>query len=200
MSKQMIISISREYGSGGHEIAKILSERLGIAFYDRNMLDEIAAEMEADVEKLKKYDEKRRIPIIRRTVRGLSNSPEDAIAEFQFDYIRKKADSGESFVVVGRCSEHILRQNENMIPIFILSDEVSKRKRIEEVRNVSSEEAMRIMTRHDKTRKYFHNYYCPNKWGDSRGYALTIDSGKIGIEGSVELILKYIDIRSGKTE
>ncbi len=197
MSKQMIISISREYGSGGHEIGRKLAARLGISFYDRNMLDEIAMVLETDAEKLKKYDEKRRIPIIRRTVRGYSNSPEDVVAEFQFEYIRKKAASGESFVVVGRCSEHILKEYEGLISIFVLGDEKVKSQRVQEHRNVSESEAKSIMARHDRTRKYFHNYNCPNKWGDSRSYELSVNSSKLGIEKTIDLLVDYINIRTG---
>lgn len=200
MSKQMIISISREYGSGGHEIAKMLSERLGISFYDRNMLDDIASYMDVDVANLQKYDEKKKKPIISRTVRGHSNSPEEIIAEIQFDYLKKKASTGESFVVVGRCAEHILRDYEGMIPVFILGDEAEKSKRIQMVRNVSDSEALSIMARHDKTRKAYHNSNCPNKWGDSRSYELSVNSSKLGLENTVDLLIDFIKIRMDCTE
>lgn len=200
MSKQMIISISREYGSGGHEIAKMLSERLGISFYDRNMLDDIASYMDVDVANLQKYDEKKKKPIISRTVRGHSNSPEEIIAEIQFDYLKKKASTGESFVVVGRCAEHILRDYEGMIPVFILGDEAEKSKRIQMVRNVSDSEALSIMARHDKTRKAYHNSHCPNKWGDSRSYELSVNSSKLGLENTVDLLIDFIKIRMDCTE
>lgn len=200
MSKQMIISISREYGSGGHEIAKLLSERLGISFYDRNMLDDIAKYMDVDVENLQKYDEKKKKPIFSRTVRGFSNSPEDIVAEIQFDYLRKKASTGESFVVVGRCAEYILKDYDGMIPIFILGDEDEKSKRIQRVRNVSESDALSIMSRHDKTRKSYHNSHCPNKWGDSRSYEISVNSSKIGVEKAVELLMDFINIRMGNIE
>lgn len=200
MSKQMIISISREYGSGGHEIAKMLSERLGVSFYDRNMLDDIASYMDVDVENLQKYDEKKKKPIFSRTVRGHSNSPEEIIAEIQFDYLKKKASTGESFVVVGRCAEYVLREYEGMIPIFILGDEAEKCKRIQMVRNVSESEALSIMARHDKTRKAYHNSHCTNKWGDSRSYEVSVNSSKIGLERTVELLMDFINIRMNNTE
>lgn len=200
MSKQMIISISREYGSGGHEIAKMLSERLGVSFYDRNMLDDIASYMDVDVENLQKYDEKKKKPIFSRTVRGHSNSPEEIIAEIQFDYLKKKASTGESFVVVGRCAEYVLREYEGMIPIFILGDEAEKCKRIQMVRNVSESEALSIMARHDKTRKAYHNSHCTNKWGDSRSYEVSVNSSKIGLERTVELLMDFINIRMSNTE
>lgn len=200
MSKQMIISISREYGSGGHEIAKKLSERLGVSFYDRNMLDDIAKYMNVDVDNLHKYDEKRKKPIISRTVRGHSNSPEEIIAEIQFNYLKNKAETGESFVVVGRCAEQVLRDYPGMIPIFILGDENEKSKRIQMIRNVTASEALSIMARHDKTRKAYHNSHCSNKWGDSRGYEISINSSKLGIEHTVDLLVDFIKIRMESTE
>ncbi len=194
MSKQVIIAIGREYGSGGHEIGKQLAERMGISFYDRNMLDEIAKEMNVDAEKLQKYDERRKIPVVSRTVRGFSNSPEEAVAEFQFDYIKKKAENGESFVVVGRCAEYVLRTY-NLISIFVLGDEAEKSKRVQAVRNVSDNEALSIMKRHDRTRKYYHNHHCDTKWGDSRGYDITINSSKLGLEKTISLLEDYINTR-----
>ena len=109
MGEQLVISISREFGSGGHEIAAKLADRLGLAFYDRSMLDEIAAGMNADASELHKYDEKPTNRLLSRRVGNHTNSYEEIIAQFQFDYIRKKAESGESFVVVGRCSETVLK-------------------------------------------------------------------------------------------
>ncbi len=100
---QLIIAISREFGSGGHEIATKIAEKLDIPMYDRNMLDHMAEKNNIDVEHLHKFDESRRIHGLTRTVRGYSSSPEEHIANLQFDFIKEKAASGESFVVVGRC-------------------------------------------------------------------------------------------------
>ncbi len=198
MSEQMIIAISREYGSGGHEIAKILAQRFGIPFYDRNMLDEIANQKNVNVDNLHKYDELPRKLFFSRTVKGYSNSPEEVIANFQFDYLREKSDSGESFVVVGRCAEYVLREYLGLITIFILGDEEEKCKRIQQTRNVDENEALSIMYRHDKKRKAYHNYYCPNKWGDSRGYDITINSSKLGLEKTADLLENFINVCTGK--
>ena len=97
-----IITISREFGSAGHEIAKHIANDFGLHFYDRKMLDEIANQMNVDVEVIQKYDEKPRNPLLSRRVGKHTNSMEEIIAEIQFDYIREKADSGESFVIVNR--------------------------------------------------------------------------------------------------
>ena len=102
MAEQTIISVGREYGSAGHEIAERIAKELGFKFYDRNMLDEIAQEKNIEVKYLEKYEEKPRNLILSRSVKGYSNSIEEVIADMQFEYLRKKADSGECFVVVGR--------------------------------------------------------------------------------------------------
>ena len=122
MGEQLIVSISREFGSGGHEIARKLADRLGLAFYDRCMLDEIAEQMNADVSDFHKYDEKPGNRLLSRRVGNHTNSYEEIIAQFQFDYIRKKAERGESFVVVGRCSENVLKDYDCLISVFVTGD------------------------------------------------------------------------------
>ncbi|MDE6729542.1 MAG: cytidylate kinase-like family protein, partial [Oscillospiraceae bacterium] len=100
-NKQLLISVSREFGSGGREIAHILAQRFGINYYDRNLLDEVAQENSFNAEKLRKFDEKpRRLFFSRTTSRGETNSPELIVANYQFDYLVKKANEGESFVIV----------------------------------------------------------------------------------------------------
>ena len=195
--KQLIVSISREYASGGKEIAKELAKRLGIGYYDRNMLDEIAAERLGSADKLRNFDE---VPKrwLSRTVRGMTSSAEENVAQIQFDYMLKKAESGESFVIVGRCAEEILSEYAGLIRIFILADDDQKAQRVCQLRDVNIDEARGIMLRHDKKRKAYHNYYCDIKWGDSRGYDICINSSRLGIERTTDLLENYIRTRSGR--
>lgn len=195
MEKQLIIAISREYGTGGHRVAKVLAEKFGINFYDRRMLEEIAAQKNMSVDTLNKYDELPKKPLISRTVRGMSNSPEEAIANFQFDYIREKAESGESFVILGRCAEHVLKDHPGLITVFILGDKEDKLKYIENSRNVNEQTAAAMMFRHDRKRKAYHNYHCPNKWGDARGYDLTINGSRLGIQKTADFLECYVRMR-----
>ena len=141
MGEQLIISISREYGSGGHEIARKLADRLELAFYDRCMLDEIAEQMNADVSDFHKYDEKPGNRLLSRRVGNHTNSYEEIIAQFQFDYIRKKAENGESFVVVGRCSENVLKDYDCLISVFVTGDKEHKIQRVMEHFDLSESEA-----------------------------------------------------------
>ncbi|MCR4646475.1 MAG: cytidylate kinase-like family protein [Oscillospiraceae bacterium] len=191
LNHQLIVTVSREFASGGREIAKILAERLGIEYYDRNLLDAIAAEKLGDVEKLRKFDEVPRI-FLKRTVRGMTSSPEENVAQIQFDYITKLADSGKSFVIVGRCADEVLSEYPGLVKIFVLADEDSKIDRICESREVNRDEAAGIMRRHDRHRKLYHNYYCDLKWGDSRGYDICINSSRLGIEKTADFLEQYI--------
>lgn len=192
MAGQVIIAISREYGSGGHYIAAQLAERFGLSLYDHNLLDEMCREKGMNPDLLTKYDEVPRRVLLSRRVRGISNSPEEAVALMQFEFLQDKAGSGESFVVVGRCAEHVLRANSSMIPIFILGDEEAKLKRIETVREMNEEQAKAAIARHDAKRRAYHNHYCDIKWGDSRHYDLCINSSKLGLDGTIEMLENYI--------
>lgn len=141
MDKQVIISISREYGSGGHEIAEKIAKQFGFKLYDRSILDEIAEAKNIQIEYLEKYDEKPRKLFGSRRVGAYTNSMEEIIAELQFEYLKEKADTGESFVIVGRCSETVLQDREGLISIFILGDEQVKLERIMKKYNLNEQDA-----------------------------------------------------------
>ncbi len=195
MGKQTIISISREYGSAGHEIGRKIAQALGMKFYDRSLLDEIATEKNMDISVLEKYDEKPRNVILSRKVGNHTNSPEEIIAEFQFDFIKKRADEGESFVIVGRCAETVLKDFEGLISIFITGERQHKIKRVMEHFDISEKEAIVKMARHDRKRKQYHNRHSDAKWGDSRLYDLCINSSPLGVDGTIRVLENYIQER-----
>ena len=197
MEKQTIISISREYGSAGHEIGRKIAGDLGLKFYDRSLLDEIATEKNMDVSVLQKYDEKPRNVILSRRVGNHTNSPEEIIAEFQFDFIKKKADEGESFVIVGRCAETVLKDFEGLISIFVTGERQNKINRVMKYFQISEKEAILKMARHDRKRKQYHNRHSDAKWGDSRLYDLCINSSPLGVDGTIRVLENYIQERLG---
>ncbi|MCD7709481.1 MAG: cytidylate kinase-like family protein [Clostridiales bacterium] len=196
MSKQTIIAISREYGSGGHEIARRIAADLGLKMYDRKLLDEMADEKNIEVEYLEKYDEKPRKLLLSRTVNGYCNSIEEIVAEMQFDYIRERAESGESFVIVGRCAETVLADFEGLISFFVLGDQDAKVARVRDHFELDDAGALSKMQRHDKTRKRYHNRHSDGKWGDSRLYDMCINSSKVGIEKTTQILEDYIKARA----
>lgn len=195
MEKQIMISISREFGSCGRQIAEKVAEDLGLSLYDRNLLDAIAKEKDMNVEHLEKFDEKPRNPILSRSVGGHSNSMEENLVKMQFEYLQKKADNGESFVVVGRCAETALKGREGLVAIFVLGDKEEKLLHVKDKYQLSDSEATLKMVRHDTKRKAYHNRYSDFKWGDSRGYDLCINSSKLGIEKTASVIENYVKER-----
>lgn len=197
MEKQIIISVGREFGSGGHIVAANLAKHFGLPLLDSNILEEIANQNNTSGEYLRKYDESARNLLFSRTVNGFSNSPEEIIAQMQFDYIKKKADAGESFVVIGRCADWVLRDSPALVRIFVLGDLECKIKRTAERENISPEKAKSRIAQADKRRKYFHNAHSDNKWGDSRSYDITINSSKLGLDATTELLIKYIELNFG---
>lgn len=195
MEKQLIISIGREFGSGGHEIAEKLSKRFGIKLYDNNLLLEIAEKHGGCAESIQRYDEAPKSRILSRTVRGYNNSPEDIVSQLQFDYMRELAQDGESFVIVGRCSETVLKGHPALVSIFVLGDYEKKLERVTEKYSISQKEAKALMKTSDKKRKSYHNYNCDLHWGDSRLYHLSINSSCLGIDGTVDILEQYIKER-----
>ena len=200
MTEQLIISVGREFGSGGHVIASKLAEKFALPLYDYNLLREIAIDRALDIKKLEKYDEIPKNKFFSRNIRGYSNSPEENIAHMQFEYLQKKAENGESFLIIGRCSETVLRDYSSLISIFILADMDYKIERTMNSKGISREEAIELINYHNKKRKEYHNYYCTGKWGDSRNYDISVNSSKLGIEMTTELLIQYIIQRRNITK
>ena len=195
MAEQLIITLGREFGSGGHEIARRLAERFSLPLLEENMLRHIAEEKGLNPERMERYDEAPRTRVFYRTVNGFSNAPEDVIAEMQFQYLRDRAAAGDSFVVVGRCAEEVLKDYPGRVSIFVLADRWFKVQRTMARGAIPESEALELMSRRDRKRKSYHNQYCKGKWGDSRSYDLCINSAKLGIQGTVDLLERYIRFR-----
>lgn len=191
---QLIISIGREFGSGGHEIAEKLAKHYDMPLYDNNLLDKIAEERNLNSEELKSYDEVQD-GVFHRRVRGMSSSMTEHVAQLQFDYLKEKATTGESFVVVGRCSETVLKDNKGLIAIFVNGDKDQKVARVSKKYELSESQAADLMKKKDRARKMYHNINCDSKWGDSRNYELVINSSKLGVDKSVQMLIQYIDAR-----
>ncbi|MDE6797412.1 MAG: cytidylate kinase-like family protein, partial [Ruminococcus sp.] len=130
---QLIISVGREFGSGGRVIAEALAERFNIPIYDRHLITEIAERTGLSPEEIEKYNEHPKKKILSRRVRGYSNSIEDNIAEMQLHFLKAKSESGESFVLGGRISQNKLKNNPALVSLFVLADMDAKIKRVMEV-------------------------------------------------------------------
>lgn len=198
--KQLIISIGREFGSAGHEIAERLAKRYGLPLYDHNLLDEVAASHNMDSQELQEYDEMKHNKFLYRSINGMSSSPADNVASMQFNFLLDKAEKGQSFVIVGRCSETILKDYEGLISVFIIGDMESKVARVQHLYGKSEKEAERFIREKDRKRKKYHDSHCKSKWSDSHTYDLSLNSSKLGLEGSVDFLADYINRRMKGTK
>ncbi len=149
-------------------------------------------------EMIERYDERPiSLSFMPMPIVGSAISIEQDVAIKQFEFLRKKAnDEKESFVVVGRCADEILADNENMTSVFVTSDKENKMKRVMEREGIDEKAALLKMKKMDKVRKTYHNFYCENKWGDSRGYDLCICTGNIPLENVADVIIQYVDAKS----
>jgi len=194
MEKQIIISICREHGSAGHEIATLLAKKLDVPVYDKNIFEEIGKTKGIDTNDISKYDEKPRRFFITRKVNGHSNSPEENVAELQFALLKSKAADGDSFVVVGRCADQLFRGMDGAISIFITGNMKEKVAHIMKSENRTEADAKKEIEKHDKRRRQYHDYFFPNsKWADSRSYDICVNSSLLGVEGTVEFLYDFIN-------
>lgn len=192
--KQLIITIGREYGSGGHAIAKKVADAMGIACYDKKKLVEGTAKISGmNRSYVKKLDEKPAGFPFSGRIGAFEDSPESNVARKTFEYIRQIADSGESCVIVGRCADSVLRGNPNALRIFIVGDAEQKNQRLANIQQISLEEAEEERRETDRFRRAYHNFYSDTKWGDSRAYDLIVNSSRLGIQGTADFIKSFAE-------
>jgi len=195
MNKQMIIALGGEYGAGAHIIAENLAKKYSLPVYDARILQYIADEKNIDVDKIQKFDEMMKNRLFSRSVSGFSSSPEETVAQMEFEFLKEKAANVDSFIVVNRCANSLLSGYAGLISIFVTSDAQHKVERVMDLYGVSEEKAKVMVFKNNKNRKSYHNYYCKEKWGDSRYYELTINAGKIGLDAATEIVDNYISKR-----
>lgn len=207
MENKMIITIGRQYGSAGLEIGKKLAEELGVNLYDKEMLKRAAKESGLCEELFETHDEKPTNSFLYSLVMdtyslGYSSSSyadmpiNHKVFLAQFDAIKKIADEGPC-VMVGRCADYALEDRKDVINVFIYADMDQKIRRIAQKYDLTDAKAKDIIIKTDKKRASYYNYYTNKEWGDAKGYDLCLNSGKLGVYGTVKAILEYIKIRNG---
>lgn len=192
MKKQIIVAIGREHGSGGHYIADLIARELGVKLYDKVSIEKEITSGGYSEELVSEMDEKPVNFFASRRIGRFSNSLEVNVAEKTFAMLRSKAAEGESFVVIGRCGEQVLENNPNCISIFICGDPQFKLTRVMDKLGLDAEDAIEEIKSVDRSRKNYHNYYCDTKWGDARGYDMTVKSDVLGCEETAKLLVGYI--------
>lgn len=196
MSGNYIITIGREYGSGGYEIGKKLSEKLGIGFYDKNLIDVAAEQSGIHIDMLNKADERTANPLVNPFLHpGYENGTvNDRLFWTQSEVIRGLAEKGESCVIIGRCADYILRDYDNVLKIFIQAPLKNRIQRIADKYLIElPEEAKKEVLRNDKLRRSYYQFYTDGKWGGRERKDMVINSSILGIDGTVELIKEFVE-------
>lgn len=198
-----IITIGRQFGSGGHEIGKKVAEKLDIPFFDKEIISRTAKESGFCEEIIANNDERPTNSFLYNLVMDTYSFGYNAssfvdmpishkIFLAQFDAIKAIAEEGPC-VIVGRCADYALSDKDNVLNIFITANEGCKIKRIMERLELSEAKAKEMMVKKDKQRQSYYNYYSSQKWGRADTYDMCINSSKLGIKGTVKLITELVN-------
>lgn len=194
--KKLIITIGRQFGSGGKAVADELGRRLGIPVYDNELITKAAQESGFSAELFVQSDEKKRFFSLTSLFSGNFGGESDNymsdqnLFNIQCSTIRSIAEQG-SAVIVGRCSDYVLRDSGCTLDVFLTSSQEVRTARVMEREGLSKEKALELIERKDKSRADYYNYYTFGNWGVASTYDLCLDSGILGIEGTAEFIIEY---------
>lgn len=204
-----IITISRQTGSGGHEIAELLAEKLNIPLHDRNVVEEAMKEL--DLENADDVDEKVVVDYLGKFAKGYhaifgkgklyhmmdhSKEEEPTISEKMYEIqskiIKEFADMGPC-IIVGRCADYVLKDRDDVLSVFITAEEEQKVQRMMDRRELTHERAVNAIEFSDRDRAKYYNAYTKQKWGVPESYDITLSSTKLGIDGVVEILAKLYE-------
>ena len=202
MAKKIIITIARQYGSGGREIGERVSELLGIPIYDKELITDVASKGSLNTEVIKKADESAANSLLYTLAMGSNvlgttmhfgyKMPlNDKLFLLQSEVIRDYAKEG-SGVFIGRCADYVLRDEPNVFRLFIYGDLDHRKDRVAKRHpELKSSQIVDAINKTDKRRSTYYNFYTGNKWGKYDNYDMAINSSTLGIEGTVELICQF---------
>ena len=191
LENQIIITLSREYGSGGRYIGKLVAEKLGIKLYDKEFVAKLAEETGLSSEYIEKNEKKRGAleTLNNGYYSGLSNSDELFIKESE---LIKKVASENSCVIVGRCADFILKENKNVFKVFVYSNMENKIKRTTNIYGLDKNKAEKEINRINKLRANHYKYYTEKDWNNPENYDICINSDSLGVEKVADLICEMI--------
>ena len=205
--QKKIVTISRQYGSGGRYIGKKLSEKLGIPCYDEKLIDMVAKESGFAQDFVAEKGERMTGSLLFNIASSLSYannvfsgngvSLQDEIYFIQNKIIKDLAEKG-SCVIVGRCADYALEDFDNCISVYVHAPFEDRIKRIENEYGIPNGKSKEMLMKKDKQRSSYYNYYSSNKWGDAKSYDLCLNSSYLGIDGSVDLIKKIIAMKESE--
>lgn len=197
-----VITIAREYGSGGKTIGRMLADELKIKYYDKDLIKLASEESGIDERFFNLVDEKLKGSSFKRggVYKGQVLSPEhddfvsdDNLFNLQAKVIKNLAYNGPC-VIVGRCADYILREKSNVIKVFVFASRQASIKNIVDMYGVSQKEAALIIEKTNKARSDYYKYYTGASWEDARNYDLCLDSSRLGFDKCMDIIKSYIDI------
>ena len=200
MQKKIIITIARQYGSGGREIGETVAKLLNIPLYDKQLITDAAAKGNLNEEVLRRTDESAANSLLYTLAMGSNvvgttmhfgyKMPiNDKLFILQSEVIKEYA-AKESCVIIGRCSDYVLRDFDNVFRLFIYGDLEHRKARVAERHpELKSSQIIDVINKTDRRRASYYNFYTGNKWGKFDNYDIAVNSSTLGIEGSAELII-----------
>ena len=190
-----IITISREFGSGGRFIGEEVAKKLGIAYYDKNIISQIAEKSGLSPEYIQENAElspKKGLFAYAFSGRDITGkSVEDMVYEAQRNIILELAEK-EPCVIIGRNADYILKDRDDVLNVFIYGDMPEKIKRITGLHNVEEKEAVKMMADTDKRRRTNYNFYTDQNWGKASNYTLCLNSSQLGYDRCEMIIMECV--------
>lgn len=199
LNKKVVITISREYGSGGRYIGRLIADKLGIKLYDKDFIEKLAKDTGFSEEYIESNEQKRNVLDVFNSgyYAGLNNSDELFIKEAE---LIKEVSNKESCVIIGRCADFILKDKENVFKVFVYSNTENKIKRVTKIYGLNEEKAKKEIKRIDKLRANHYKYYTEREWRDNSNYDICINSDILGVEKSADLICEIIEKKYNSVE
>lgn len=210
MANNTIITIGRQYGSGGHDIGKQLAEELNVPFYDKALLERAAKDSGLCQEIFENHDEKPTNSFLYSlvmdtyslgyTTSSFSEMPlNHKIFLAQFDAIKNIAKEGPC-VIVGRCADYALAEFPNVVNVFLHADLQDRIVRIARRHDLTDAKAKDLIIKTDKRRASYYNYYTSKKWGEATGYDLSLNTATLGIDGTIHMIREFVNYKEKEHE
>lgn len=199
----MVYTIGREFGSKGKEVARKLAEKLGIKYYDKELLAQAAKDSGFCEEIFENHDEKPTNSFLYSLVMDTYSAGNYSATSFldmplnhkiflaQFDAIKNIADQEENCVIVGRCADYALANHCDTVNVFIRADIDDRAKTVSKRLELTENKAKDLCLKKDKSRASYYNYYTSKKWGDARSYDLCLNTSKISVDECVDLIIQF---------
>ncbi len=202
--KNAIITIARQYGSGGREVGQKLAELTGYDFYDKDLITMAAQKSGLSHAVLDAADEKAANSLLYTLAMGSSSYHHgisnlhvplnDKLFSVQSEIIRDLAKEGKGAIIVGRCADYVLADHENLLRIFICGDFGKRVEHIMKLHELTESQAKDLIVKTDKRRSNYYNYYTGGKWAKVDNYDLILSTDKVGIEGAAKLIQNYLEM------